>query len=316
MKKIFSSVICIIISLSLILCASVPSAAFSFGISPRPFTSAAKKRLAPGITEEHIVTYRSGDTGRNDNYVATIDFSNEKVGMLAGYRNYDSSGKWGLQSVKNQAKAAENATGKRIVAAVNGDFFLSSGEPVNTLIMNGKTVKASTEKYYFAILKDGTPVIRKATESTKDVLEAVGTNNLLLKDGEIKTPKNGKEVAPRTAVGITEDGCVKVLVTDGRNSPQSVGATLYETAQLMLSLGCVDALNLDGGGSSTFCTRGRGDDEIEVKNNPSDGSPRAVSSTLLFYSTAEPGLDFSFLDSIVQFFAGIIDFIANLFRKG
>lgn len=59
--------------------------------------------------------------------------------------------------------------------------------------------------------------------------------------------------APRSAVGIKPDGSVLLVVVDGRADPtHSLGATLRELAQLMLNLGCRDAMNLDGGGSSVM----------------------------------------------------------------
>lgn len=337
MKKFFTVLICIVLTFCVVSASGAAVSAVSlFNIGCNAFrTLDTKKEIVPGVIEEHIVTYKKENAGRNDNYVATIDMASGKVGMLAGYANYDSSGKWAKQTVIKQAKAAESATGKKIVAAFNGDFFLSSGEPVNMLIMNGKKVKSSTSNYYFAILKDGTPVIRKSTVSTSDVLEAVGTNNLLLSGGTIKASKNSTELAPRTAVGITADGQVKILVVDGRNSPTSVGYTLYETAEMMLSLGCVDALNLDGGGSSTFCTGAKGADSLKVKNNPSDGQARAVSSTLLFYQIVkeekpepvepeqpeqpdepvEPVQEESFLMKVIRILNAILEFILKLFES-
>lgn len=59
--------------------------------------------------------------------------------------------------------------------------------------------------------------------------------------------------APRTAIGVRDDGSVVVIVVDGRAClPHSVGATLAELAQLMKNLGCRQAMNMDGGGSSVM----------------------------------------------------------------
>lgn len=81
---------------------------------------------------------------------------------------------------------------------------------------------------------------------------------------------------PRTAIGMTNKGeCVWVVV-DGRQ-PFSAGANLEELARLMISLGCRDAINLDGGGSSTFFLGGR------VLNSPSDGLERKVSDAVLLF---------------------------------
>ena len=74
----------------------------------------------------------------------------------------------------------------------------------------------------------------------------------------------------RTAVGATADGKLILLVCDGRNMRGSAGFTLAELADKLIELGAVDAVNLDGGGSSTMV----GSDG-KVLNRPSDtGSAR------------------------------------------
>ncbi len=83
---------------------------------------------------------------------------------------------------------------------------------------------------------------------------------------------------PRTAVGYTADGKVVIMVCDGRGAGGSYGATLPELAMLMKGVGCTDALNLDGGGSSVICA---GEDGKAI-NSPSDGSQRKVISYIGF----------------------------------
>ena len=80
---------------------------------------------------------------------------------------------------------------------------------------------------------------------------------------------------PRTAVGVTDDGRFLLVVADGRQPGYSVGMTLNQLAVLMISLGAVRALNLDGGGSTTMVVKGA------VANRPSDGGERTVSTALL-----------------------------------
>ncbi|MDG4863817.1 phosphodiester glycosidase family protein, partial [Streptomyces sp. T-3] len=70
---------------------------------------------------------------------------------------------------------------------------------------------------------------------------------------------------PRTVAGITRDGALLLVVLDGRDPGTSVGATFEEAARILLSLGAVDAMNLDGGGSSTVVIGG------QVRNRPSGG---------------------------------------------
>ena len=79
---------------------------------------------------------------------------------------------------------------------------------------------------------------------------------------------------PRTAIGHTADGKIVIMVVDGRDSGGSKGVTLDELAMLMKGVGCTDALNLDGGGSTVMCAT----PSATVLNRPSDGVERAVLS--------------------------------------
>ncbi|MBQ7639765.1 MAG: phosphodiester glycosidase family protein [Bacteroidales bacterium] len=79
---------------------------------------------------------------------------------------------------------------------------------------------------------------------------------------------------PRTAFGIREDGTLVFLVADGRNA-KAAGLTMTELQQIMIWLGCVDAINLDGGGSSTMVVRSGRSAEVPsgrlvVVNHPCD----------------------------------------------
>jgi Phosphodiester glycosidase len=74
--------------------------------------------------------------------------------------------------------------------------------------------------------------------------------------------------APRTAVGLSADGKTAwLVVVDGRQKGYSEGATLGELTELFISLGASDAINLDGGGSSSLVQQGK-DDQPEVLNRP------------------------------------------------
>lgn len=82
----------------------------------------------------------------------------------------------------------------------------------------------------------------------------------------------GTSRQPRTAVGATADGKLILLVCDGRNMRGSAGFTLAELADKLIELGAVDAVNLDGGGSSTMV----GSDG-KVLNRPCDtGSAEVI----------------------------------------
>lgn len=107
---------------------------------------------------------------------------------------------------------------------------------------------------------------------------AVGGNRVLLRDGAVQ-PVDDVALHPRTAVGFSEDGRRMVLVTvDGRQR-DSRGLTERELGELMADLGADDALNLDGGGSSTMLAREPGDAPTVV-NSPSDGGQRLTPNGL------------------------------------
>jgi len=83
---------------------------------------------------------------------------------------------------------------------------------------------------------------------------------------------------PRTAVGARADGRLVLVTVDGRQPALSVGMAIDELTALMLDLGCVEAMNLDGGGSTTMVIRGK------VVNHPSDaGGERPVGDALLVF---------------------------------
>ena len=86
---------------------------------------------------------------------------------------------------------------------------------------------------------------------------------------------------PRTMIGSAEDGTIWLVAVDGRQPQLSVGMTLLELRDLARRLGLVNALNLDGGGSTTMWVQG------QVVNSPSDAAgPRKVSDALIVRSAS------------------------------
>jgi hypothetical protein len=94
---------------------------------------------------------------------------------------------------------------------------------------------------------------------------AIGGGPALLHKGQIRIT-NKEEIMfvsgeqdrhPRTAMGYTADGKLIILMTEGRHPGIAEGMTLLQQAQVLQSLGCVEALNLDGGGSSCLLLNGR-----------------------------------------------------------
>ncbi len=93
--------------------------------------------------------------------------------------------------------------------------------------------------------------------------------------------------APRTAIGVKEDGSIILYTLDGRKTGHSYGAQLKTLAKRMQELECVDALNLDGGGSTAISVQFPGNASASVINKPSDGKERKISTHFIFTNTAE-----------------------------
>ncbi|GAA1569177.1 phosphodiester glycosidase family protein [Kribbella hippodromi] len=113
-----------------------------------------------------------------------------------------------------------------------------------------------------------------------DVAVGISGNYQLAKDGQVPANVPDADLAPRTAVGFDADGSRMILLTVDGRATGSRGLTLKEMGQLMISLGADDALNLDGGGSSTMLSRTPGKAAPEVVNDPSDGGERLVPNGL------------------------------------
>ena len=129
--------------------------------------------------------------------------------------------------------------------------------------------------------------VSAADEAWNEVVYAVGALYSLVENGAVVSGlPSGTN--PRTAVGVTADGDVVFYTIDGRRSGHSIGASLSQVAQRMIELGCVAAIGLDGGGSTTITVTQPDDTTAVTINRPSDGSERAVTNHLFLVASSEP----------------------------
>ncbi|WP_238158162.1 phosphodiester glycosidase family protein [Kribbella voronezhensis] len=122
-----------------------------------------------------------------------------------------------------------------------------------------------------------------------DIAVGISGNVQLARDGKVPDDVPDADLAPRTAVGFTDNGRRMVLLTVDGRATGSRGLSLKEMGQLMVGLGADDVLNLDGGGSSTMLARSPGEQAPEVVNNPSDGGERLVPNGLGLLPTKGSG---------------------------
>ncbi|MFF5172813.1 phosphodiester glycosidase family protein [Micromonospora sp. NPDC000089] len=108
---------------------------------------------------------------------------------------------------------------------------------------------------------------------------ALGAHQVLVRGGALvaldPADANNTALKPRTAIGWTGDRKLLLYVADGSSS-RSRGLGVAELAERMRAAGAVDAVMLDGGGSSQLVSRRRGDTGVAVTNVPSDGGQRPV----------------------------------------
>ena len=117
----------------------------------------------------------------------------------------------------------------------------------------------------------------------EDCTWVVGGYDVIVNNYQVNTKchtdNSGNANAPRTFIGFKEDGTGFLCVVDGRQPGYSSGITVNQEAELAAALGAKYALELDGGGSSTVIVRIN--DELTLRNQPSDGSMRRVSNAIL-----------------------------------
>lgn len=203
-----------------------------------------------------------------------------------------------------RTKTSEMAQKHGAVAAINGSFFdMDQHFPVCYLRINSVELGENTpgkdtvnRKYYqygtLCLSHDSVFILK--TDSSRHWEEALPypdimtAGPLLIWHDTLQHMRNDRTFVTnrhnRTAVGIRDDGTVLLLVADGRHK-QAEGLSLTELQQIFRWLGCRDALNLDGGGSTTlFLNIG---DYQGIANCPSDNGrfdhegERGVSNAVL-----------------------------------
>lgn len=215
------------------------------------------------------------------NYAGTVKLPGNKVLEVNGVNCERGSnelvlytGYFGGTTQTNPFGVEYTVANGKVTAINSGDSLIPPGAVV--LSAHGETAKT------MSAIKIGDKVeITQTLGAWDKMVQALGAGPMLVKDGGVfittKVEDFGTDVsggrAPRTAVGLTKDGQLLLVAVDGRQS-HSMGLTLLELALFMQELGAVDAMNLDGGGSTEMVIYDK------VINKPSDGRERRVGSGL------------------------------------
>ena len=170
--------------------------------------------------------------------------------------------KYGKQIVISNGKLVKTSYGSNQIPK-DGFVIVGSQKNIDTII-NAKRFKLDI----------------KINPEWQDVNHIISGGPYLVKNGDIYVDMTAQKLSsvggrnPRTAIGYTKDNNLIMLTADGREG-ESIGLTLNELANLMKELGCVNAMNLDGGGSTVMYIQGK------VVNKPAVQGGIPLSHTLM-----------------------------------
>jgi exopolysaccharide biosynthesis protein len=267
----------------------------------------------PGVTYSH----ETRSDPPQSIFIVTVDLNNPdvKIHVAPAGPDPDGAGEWQttLMTVRDIASR------ERFDVAVNASYFAitipkgageiaeekaeRAGAPVSTAPTTNAGYRAgawaksvgwamSDGNLWSRELRPGWPVlwidqqghghIGEPQRVPVEARQMVQGNVWIVKDAKPVTPtSNAKVRHPRTVIGLDARGTkLTILTIDGRRPGIAAGMTGPEIAQEMLRLGCVNAMNLDGGGSTTLVMRNPDNHELKVVNHPSDARERPVADVI------------------------------------
>jgi hypothetical protein len=229
-------------------------------------------------------------------FVAEIDLVNPNLHLRVapGGPDPDGAGPWQTTLMEPTKIAARD--GMDLV--INGDFFeakaVKDAEGKNSGYRAGQWAAvigpAVTDGKIWAtnamarpclvVHKNGRVTIESVSTPAADAFQVVAGNKWLVKDGAALHDESQTR-HPRTAVGLDVTGTkLTILLVDGRKPGVALGMSYDELAAEMRRLGCRQAINLDGGGSSVLAVRDPATGTFKTLNEPTDGRERAVADVL------------------------------------
>ena len=230
-------------------------------------------------------------------FVAEIELTNPAVRLRVsrGGPDPDGPGEWQTTLMQPTKIAAR----EKFDLVVNGDFFKARGvtdaEGTNSgyrsslwalaqgPAASGGTVWATNanRRACLVVSKAGKVSLEQLARPRPDDWEVIAGNTMLVKGGVPVVHQNNTTRHPRTAAGLdaTKSRLI-LLVVDGRKPGTAIGMNYDELAAEMIRLGCHEALNLDGGGSSVMAVRDTNANTFNILNKPTDGRERAVANVL------------------------------------
>ena len=270
-------------------------------------------KLRPGVTLKRLVFEKPRLMAA---YIARVDLTTPGIGFTATERDPlwgepmpDFTNETWLVNTKRETTfdfmARRQSEGKNVEIAFNTSGFRPWGGAgcyctyaalYRWVLADGVEISKGIKPgmgTYFVVRKDGGALIRSVVKPhmTNDWAFAVYGNRAILQGG--KRAKAGMRrldagsgdphnaLAPRTALGLSADGkTLVVLAVDGRQPGYSEGATCVDLADILLGEGCTDAVNMDGGGSTSLVIWDRKNSRPKMLNSQGNGYMRKVGFNL------------------------------------
>ncbi|MBN1512535.1 MAG: phosphodiester glycosidase family protein [Phycisphaerae bacterium] len=225
-------------------------------------------------------------------WVARIDLKNPDVQLVATCGSEEVQPEFETRCERTLDFAKRRNVQFAVNASAFGPLRKKSGEPMQVVGLGaceGHVYSPPDERFgAFIVRKDGRIRIGNPPYDLEQVDEAVSGFHMLIENGQDVVERTASRqspgfvgVNPRTAVGVDKEGeTLWLAVFDGRQKGISEGITLYELGRYFTDLGAYQALNFDGGGSSTMVVQDPKTGEHRIVNTPSDNPPRLVANNL------------------------------------
>lgn len=173
--------------------------------------------------------------------------------------------------------------GRQLVVSNGKIIGYNSG--VNVIPQDGYVIVGPEKQLYKIATAKSLQLNVRMSPEWKNVKHIISGGPYLVKNGEVFVDMSAQKLSaiggrnPRTAIGYTKDNHLIMLTADGREG-SSIGLTLMELANLMREFGCVNAINLDGGGSTVMFVNGK------IVNKPAQQGGIPLSHTLMVRKTS------------------------------
>ena len=264
-------------------------------------TSRKAYSVAPDVTEWSITTNTTDRQRQTVAQVLEVNVNNGYAKLAGGYGYRDPASQgWVMKPLTDQAHLYEKTYNENVVGGVNASLFdITNGKPLGYLVLKGTTYNNDASRPWIGVFSDnsvglfsagvtleqGVAQQREERGADVELLDAISGWVDLVKDGAVADTGSNPGHYPRTVIGMTDDGTVMLMQADGMQAPRSEGYSIEESARLMQALGCVRAISLDEGGSSTIISQREGEDDLSLRNIPAGGGERTISTSILVVST-------------------------------